>query len=428
MMPGQGPRPKRRPSKIKLQLLIFAVILLGIVAAASVTITTTSLADFSGFFLKPYYENANAPVTGCTSPCLTVDTQASQPGTSGSFSLTAGSSMYLWTPQFTSSTSIPAGALSLQLFADLPAPALDGSQTGAWTTGSSFTITPLTTTSTNRVVVLSIETYLSGSSITVSSASDTGGVTWQASARKSFVSCTGTQESTHIEWYGVAASKLTADTITINLSGTPTAASGIAFGISGADTTTPFDPAAGLPATAVSACSGGNTAPTVTGVSTVADTDLVFSLFGAYTSVTETAGTIGGTTANLILAVAGTGISNAAEYVTATSTLSSVSCTFGGSTKFWNIFCDAIMPARQTVTVSYVTTNSAGTVQSTMISGSTATITAIYAPVSISSSAGTIPASGYVRVLVSGPSGAGLTVFWGTGKPTQFQIAFTYRS
>ena len=429
MMPGQLQRPKRKPNKTALQVHIFAIVLLGIASATTVTISNSSYADFSGFFLKPYYENLNAPVTGCSAPCLTVDTQAAQPGTSGSFSLPSSSSMYLWTPQFASSASIPSGALSLQLFADLPAPSLDGSGSGTWVSGTSFTITPFSTTSTNDVVILSIETYLSGSSVTVSSISDTlSGITWQASARKSFVSCTGTQESTHVEWYGKAATTLTADTITINLSTTPTSASGISFGVKGADNTTPFDPAAGLPATAVSSCSNSNSSPTVSGVTTAADTDFVISLFGGYTSTTETAGTIGGTTATLVTAVAGTGDSNAAEYIKATAAQSSVSCSYGVATKYWNILCDAIMAARQTITVSYATTNSAGTVQSTMIAGSSATITAVYALVSVSSSAGTIPASGYVRVVITAPAGAGLTIFWGTGKPTQFQVAFTYRS
>src|ERR1700757_327143 len=166
MMPGQG--PKRKPNKTGLKILFLAIILLGIVTAATVTITTTSLADFGGFFLKGYYVNANAPVTGCTAPCLTVDTQVSQPGTSGSFSLSAGSSAYLWTPQFTSSLTIPAGALSMQLFTDLPAPTLDGSASGTWTSGASFTIAAFSTASTNDIVVLSIQTYVSGSSITVS--------------------------------------------------------------------------------------------------------------------------------------------------------------------------------------------------------------------------------------------------------------------
>jgi hypothetical protein len=347
---------------------------------------------------------------------------------SGSFSLTAGSSMYLWSPQFASAASIPAGALSLQLFADLPAPALDGSATGTWTTGSTFSVSAFATTKTNDVVILSIKTYSSGASVTVSSVIDSmNSILWQKTARSSFVACSGTQEVTNIEWYGIASAIVHSDTIAVTLSSAPTAASGIAFGVSGADTTTPFDPISGLPTTA-STCAATSTVPTVSGVSTAEDNDFVFSLFGSYTSVTETAGSIGGTLGTLVNTVAGVGDSNAAEYRTGVASLSSASCTFGTSTTYWGILCDALMPARQTITVSYVTTNAAGAVQSTMISGSAATITAFYAPVSLSSSAGTVPASGYIRVIITAPAGAALTIYWGYPKLTQFQVSYTYKT
>ena len=348
---------------------------------------------------------------------------------SGSFSLSGGSNMYLWSPQFSSSATIPAGAVSVQLFADLPAPALDGSASGTWSSGNSFTVGAFSTTQSNDVVIAAIETYVSGSSITVSSITDSQSkVTWQGSARSSFISCSGTQESTHIEWYGIAATSISADTVTINLGATPTSASGIVFGVSAADTTTPFDPAAGLPKTGLSACTATATAPTVSAVTTVADTDFVFALFGGYTSVTETAGAIAGTTGTLVVAVAGTGSSNAVEYRAMTTSQSSTSCAFGTSTTYWGVLCDALMPARQSITVSYATTNSAGTVQSTMIAGSSATITAVYQAVTISSSTGTIPASGYVRVIITAPTGVALTIFWGYGKPTEFQVSYTYQT
>ncbi|MDA4119208.1 MAG: hypothetical protein OK436_01335, partial [Thaumarchaeota archaeon] len=501
----------------------------------------------------------------------------------------------------------------------------------------------LTTTHANDIVVLSIDTYTSGSSITVSSVSDSQAkVVWQGSARSSSISCSGTQETTHVEWYGIAATTVAADTITITLSSAPTSASGIVFGVSGADTTTPFDPGSTPPKTAVGClgldgpCQGfgssttatvttasitcaandviivvitagsansvssmtdslgthltytarcsncdnhgsesieeyyaitsssatftvsatmsgaasydiyafgikgantatpfdisfvantlftghagnggsggaptvtgvtstnandmifameghpsgtletasapfaligsantangqsiaaenemvgavqtaitvtfgtsipttawsmlvdavqaGTSAPTVTGVSTIADNDFIFSVFGAYLSVTETAGAIAGTTSTLVTTVAGVGDSNAVEYRAITTSQSSFSCVFGTSTMFWGVLCDALMPARQSVTISYATTNSAGTVQSTMIGGSAATITALYAPISLSSSAGNVPASGYIRVVITAPAGTGLTVYWGSGKLTQFQVSYTYMS
>ena len=347
----------------------------------------------------------------------------------GSFSLPAASTMYLWSPQIGTSSSIQAGALSLQLFADLPAPALDGSSSGTWVAGNTFTIASFSTAQTNDVVVLSIQTYLSGSTVTVSSVSDTQGkVTWQSLARNTLTSCSGTQRSTNIEWYGTAATAITGDTVTVTMSATPTAASGMAFGISGADTTTPFDPAAGIPKTGVSTCTATAAVPTVSGVSTVADNDFMYALYGGYTSTTETAGTIAGGAASIARTVAGTGDSNAVETLVVATAQSGASCTFGTSTTFWSALCDAVMPARQTVTISFVTTNSAGTVQSSMISGSSATITAAYAPISLSSSAGTVPASGYIRVAITAPAGTGLTIFWGYGKPTQFQVSYTYRT
>jgi hypothetical protein len=203
----------------------------------------------------------------------------------------------------------------------------------------------------------------------------------------------------------------------------------IAFGVSGADTTTPFDPASGLPKTAVSACSAAAAAPTVSPVSTVADTDFVLTLFGGYTSVTETAGSIGSGPATLVNTVAGTGDSNAVEYLAMASSQSSDSCTFGTSATYWSVLCDALMPARQAITISFYTTNSAGVVQSTMASSSPATATALYQPVSISSSAGTVPASGYLEVVITGsPSGGALSVVWGSPKPTLFEVSYTYRT
>lgn len=350
---------------------------------------------------------------------------------SASFTLPAGESMYLWSPQFASAKSIPASSLSLQLFADMPAPAVDGSAEGTWSSGTSFALSSLTTTDANDVVVLSIVTYHSGSSVAVSSISDSASaITWQSSARHSYTVCTGAEESTEVEWYGIASSALSSDTITVQLASTPTttAASGIAIAVSGADTITPFDPASGLPDAAVSSCSSTSAAPTVSSVSTVSETDFVFSLFGTHTSVTETAGTIGVTKATLVATEAGVGYSNAVEYVATTSSLSSSSCAFGKSTTYWGALCDAIMPAPQTVTVSYYTTDSAGTVQSTMASNSPAATTALYQPLSVSSSAGTVPASGYIEVVITGPASAALTIFWGSPKPTLFEVAYTYRA
>lgn len=346
----------------------------------------------------------------------------------GSFTLSTGSSMYLWSSQFNSATSIPSGSLSFQLFADPPSPTYDSNNSGTWSSGSSFTISSFSTRYANDVIILSIVANDGSTTVSVSSVSDAQGrIAWQSSARASSTFCTGSEKSSLVEWYGIASSALTSDTITVTLSTTPISASGMAIGVAGADTVTPFDPYASLPK-AGSTCSATASAPSVGGVSTDADTDFIFALFGGYTSITETAGTIGGTTSNLVNAIAGTGNSNAAEYLTETTSQSSISCKFGSSTAYYRILCDALMPERQSVTVTFESTNSAGTVQSTMISDASATITDLYQPVSLASSSGTIPALGYTVLIITGPSEVALTIFWGYGGPTNYQIGFSYRS
>ncbi len=346
---------------------------------------------------------------------------------SGSFTLPAGSSMYLWSPQFGAQTSISSGSLSFQLMADAPPPSLDGNASGTWSSGSSFTIHSLNTSSSNDVIVLSIVTSDGATAVTVTSVSDSQTkIAWQSSARSAASYCSSPEKEYLTEWYGIASSALSSDTINVGLSTTPLSASGIAFGISGADTVTPFDPYSTLPRTNT-ACSATSSTPSVGSVYTDADTDFVFGLFGGYTAVNQTAGTIGTPTASVIRSISGTGINNAAEYTTITQSLSSATCKYGTSSTYWKILCDAVMPARQTLTVSYETTNSAGTLYSTMISNSPGTLTGIYAPISITSSSGTVPASGYVLVIITASSSA-LTVYWGYGNPTFFQIEFNAQS
>jgi hypothetical protein len=96
-------------------MIAIALIIVG--SATSVTITRVSKAQYGGYFISAYYENQNPPVTGCTLPCLTVDTQITQPASSNSFTLASGGSMYLWSPQFAGSTTINAGTWGLDFWA-----------------------------------------------------------------------------------------------------------------------------------------------------------------------------------------------------------------------------------------------------------------------------------------------------------------------
>ena len=411
----------------KLALLLAVIALVIVADAATVGITRIGVASYAGFHDTAYFENQNAPVTGCTLPCLTVDTQKTQPTGSGSFALPAGASMYLWSPQFSSSTAFPAGSLGLNLFAT-SSPTIDGSSTGR-SSAPTISITLVTTTHTNDVIVVWVVTRLHKHSVTVTSISDSANaVTWQGSARGTYDTCpTQGNEITAVEWYGIAAAKLTSDTITVNLNDDPSDASAEEFGISGANTASPFDPAT-LPQTSTY-CSGTNAIPSVSGVATTVAGDLAFATLGTFSALTETAGTIGGSTASIVGTQVATGNAGlAVEDIVLVSTLSSASCSFGVPTSWWVVICDAVVPASQTVTVSFSSTDSAGTVQSTMVSGAAVTVPPTsYAAATLVSAAGLVPASGYLRVIITAPSGAQLTVKWGAGTPTDFQAFLQYR-
>ena len=226
-----------------------------------------------------------------------------------------------------------------------PGPALDasGGFTGTWASGSSFTISSFATTSAPDVVVAWIVTYASGSSVSVTSVSDSASaVAWQSTARWSATSCSGTQETTETEWWGVAASPISsADTITVALSGAPTAASAQAYGIARANTASPFDPNAAVPATAVSGCTATTARPTVTLSATTNEDDLVIASVGAYTSVTEAAPS--GFT--LVKNLAGTGDSQSVVYKAVVAVQASLNCPNFAATTYWRVLCDAVSAA-----------------------------------------------------------------------------------
>jgi hypothetical protein len=79
----------------------------------------------------------------------------------------------------------------------------------------------------------------------ISSVSDTGGHSW--SARKSLQN--GASGNYNEEWFTTTAAALTADAITITYTAAGTFNGCMVFGVSGANTTTPFDRAGALPGT-----------------------------------------------------------------------------------------------------------------------------------------------------------------------------------
>jgi flagellin-like protein len=209
----------------------------------------------------------------------------------------------------------------------------------------------LTTTRSNDVVVVAInnEDATNAAVTTVSSVTSPG---LAFSLRSSKTAASPTYQDLEV-WYSVAASPISSATITVTLLGSTDAASIIAFGVSGANTVTPWDPNVALPATAT-----GNpaAAPSVSGVSTTTANDFILGIQGNGNGVSaaatdETSGSafsliknndnIGGTNAE----------SAAAEYQVVSARQSGVSVAFGTVTlanDYWTMIADAIQPGATT--------------------------------------------------------------------------------
>ena len=139
-------------------------------------------------------------------------------------------------------------------------------------------------------------------------------------------------------WYAIAPSPLTGDSISIQTSLTGETWYGvIAFGVSGANTTSPFDPNPALPkAQANIACL--NNVPCNIGVSTTNNADFVFQFGGDTGNTLQTAG--GGFT---LIQAGLAGQTAYAQYEITSSPLSSATLSFGTSQGWdFGVITDAI--------------------------------------------------------------------------------------
>lgn len=218
--------------------------------------------------------------------------------------------------------------------------ALDGSATGVWASGTSFTITSFTTTKPGDVIGLVVCAILAGTAISVSSVSASGTTGW---ARRKSTLIGGSTGNTVEFWYGTAAATLAAVTVTITLSTTPQGANAVVFGISGANTVSISDSNVALPATGTNTSSS---TPTVSGVSTSNANDMIIGAYGKNsTATTQTAGAGFTLIAN---ANSGSVSSASAEYEVVSSTQSSVSVTYGVATTNWAMIVDAVQALSST--------------------------------------------------------------------------------
>ena len=109
---------------------------------------------------------------------------------------------------------------------------------GSYVSATSANVT-LTTANPNDVIILDIA--YNGPAI--ASISDTAGLTWHERA------VAGSSGSQIYQYYAIAPNALSADSITVNFAGTAAYYAMDAFGIVGANTSSPFDTNASIPGT-----------------------------------------------------------------------------------------------------------------------------------------------------------------------------------
>jgi hypothetical protein len=204
-------------------------------------------------------------------------------------------------------------------------PALDSSASTNTVTSNTMTIT-LTTTQPNDVLYLS---WVGNSGRRITGVSSSGTSTW---TRRAYITADG---SHYIEtWYATRPSAGTT-TITITLSSdTSTNCAAVAFGISGADTTSPFDgnaqTATGNSASASVSITTNNANEFIIGALGVENTNLLTTGSGFTLIRTQTVGTSRQTSD---------------EYMTASATGTYTARYSWSASAYWGIIADAIKPA-----------------------------------------------------------------------------------
>lgn len=158
---------------------------------------------------------------------------------------------------------------------------IDASASSNFSSSSSDSVS-LTTTLTNDIVVVIVGYAINGGGTppTVSSITDTAGLTW--TRRGGASGLTNGHSSVVDVWWAHAASVLTADSITATLSGSIDDGTLVAIAVNGAASlTAPFDTNASLPATGV-------TSGSLSGVSTTSSEGLLLDAVGTSANNTPT--------------------------------------------------------------------------------------------------------------------------------------------
>src|SRR3989441_9534357 len=246
-----------------------------------------------------------------------------------------------------STTSGSASTSTVETVAIGSSPAKDSNgasnKAATWTSGATISITTFATTSIADTIIIFVAS--SKTTTPIQSAPSAAGFTCDASARKELAISTGVGLS---EWVCHTSAAISSETVTVNLSATPTWAIAQIISVNGAEdpagTFSPFDQNSGFVYNNNRNAGGGTLAPTVTAVSSLNADDLFISASGDTGANTQTAGAIGGTTGTLDISTTSTG-ALAVEHRSVTATLSASSCNFGTATSRWIIFCDALQSA-----------------------------------------------------------------------------------
>src|SRR5712692_6638399 len=213
--------------------------------------------------------------------------------------------------------------------------ALDGHATGGVSNLTSFTVS-LTTTNATDVIIANVTMFASPATIAVSSLNSTN---LPSSGWTRRIQRQNSGSESEEEWWTKSSQTLSAESITVTLNASGFANASI-FGVSGANTTSPFDP------NLTSPVSGTLGSLTVTGVTTTNANDFLFELGGDDGGGAVTAGAIGGTTATIIDDVNANPQDCYTEFRIVSATQSSISYAFTGTPGGTpNCFADAIQQA-----------------------------------------------------------------------------------
>jgi hypothetical protein len=149
------------------------------------------------------------------------------------------------------------------------------------------------------------------------------------------------------EWYAIASSPLTSDVISLTTTDTGETWYGlIAFGVSGANTASPFDPNSGIPVSQSNNPSCPGSDPCDTKVSTSNANDFVFQIGGDTGGTAQTAGT-----GFSLIQTTTKGEDVYAQYRVTSTSLASATLSFGTSQNYdFGVVTDAIVSASSATT------------------------------------------------------------------------------